>query len=422
VADYEGTPAATKDIHNLIDRHVITPGCMLLLFASADVKLDPGTVLTRLRDRGCSVHCHVANDWHARMEREGAKVGDVTVTLAWDTEDDLDLHVICPNKAHISYSTKCAAGGYLDVDMNASPPYHKEPVENVFFGDAEKGIEAEKGDYRVFVQNFAYHGPNRQLQSPPVPWKVRLVMNGETQEFTGTCTGERDASDVTACEFTYNGRTIAAPEKSESALGVSDLVRVTASEGETLDALSQLMAVSDQHKQIELVRDLTHEEEEEKGGDLGPLPPPIPEVEGGAAHDAALAAAAAGGDGGNEKDDEDSAIVAAAAAAAAAAPEEKEEAGEGATGGGSQGNTTTNRAALEITSRDRLYLSLSKLPVRFHQEVALVFGGPTLLEITAATLAKRLVSEGMHIQKLREAGYPGVIVEKVKHELTTFGV
>ena len=55
----------------------------------------------------------------ARLEREGARVGDVTVSLAWDDFNDLDLHVICPDGSEVSYQNSSTGGGTLDVDMNA---------------------------------------------------------------------------------------------------------------------------------------------------------------------------------------------------------------------------------------------------------------------------------------------------------------
>ena len=45
-----------------------------------------------------------------------ARVGDVTVSLAWSTTDDLDLHVFTPSGAEISYSNREAGGGVLDVE------------------------------------------------------------------------------------------------------------------------------------------------------------------------------------------------------------------------------------------------------------------------------------------------------------------
>ena len=61
--------------------------------------------------------------------------------------------------------------------MNASKPFSKEPVENVYSGDAEKGIEAPKGMYRVVVENYGYHGEGTEPRE--VDFKVQVRMNGD---------------------------------------------------------------------------------------------------------------------------------------------------------------------------------------------------------------------------------------------------
>ena len=42
----------------------------------------------------------------------------------------------------------------VDVDMNVSGE-SVEPVENVFFGDEERGVEAMRGKYKVYVVNYS---------------------------------------------------------------------------------------------------------------------------------------------------------------------------------------------------------------------------------------------------------------------------
>ena len=50
-----------------------------------------------------------------------------------------------PSGAHIHFANRNADGGLLDIDMNGGGGRSKEPVENVFFGDSDKGIEAPRG-------------------------------------------------------------------------------------------------------------------------------------------------------------------------------------------------------------------------------------------------------------------------------------
>jgi len=128
----------------------------------------------------------------------------VTISLVWNDECDLDLHVFVPSGEEISYNhKKSACGGELDVDMNASAPFSKEPVENVYSGDAEKGLEAPKGKYRVIVENYGYHGEGAEPRD--VDFKVQVRMNGdEVTNYTGTA--KRAKEKIEVVEFTYNGR------------------------------------------------------------------------------------------------------------------------------------------------------------------------------------------------------------------------
>ena len=82
---------------------------------------------------------------------------------------------------------------------------------------------------------------------------------------------------------------------------------------------------------------------------------------------------------------------------------------------------TASRGRFEVTSRDRLLLQLAKLPSRFHEEVAAAFGGPSLLEITAAQLGLRLLESGTPAAALRAQGYPDHIVNLVKRAMATRG-
>ena len=72
-----------------------------------------------------------------RLAREGAQRGDVQVSLAWNTLDDLDIRVVTPSGETISYQNKQSrCGGHLDVDMNANGRCSIAPVENVYWSRA----------------------------------------------------------------------------------------------------------------------------------------------------------------------------------------------------------------------------------------------------------------------------------------------
>lgn len=117
------------------------------------------------------------NEYVQRQEREGAKSGDVQITLIWDNLNDLDLHCVNPAQDHIYFrNKKSAAGGELDVDMNARFPYTDKPVENVFF--PTNG--APLGTYKVMVHHYAVHGA-----PDPTPYRVAIKANGKIAEHRG---------------------------------------------------------------------------------------------------------------------------------------------------------------------------------------------------------------------------------------------
>jgi len=118
------------------------------------------------------------NEFVQRQTREGAKSGDVQLTLMWDNHNDLDLHCIDPSAEHIYFNHKKAdSGGELDVDMNVHPPYSSKPVENIYF--PTNG--APQGHYQVLVHHYARHDA-----TDPTAYTVGVKANGTVREFKGT--------------------------------------------------------------------------------------------------------------------------------------------------------------------------------------------------------------------------------------------
>jgi len=150
-----------------------------------------------------------------RLQREGARIGDVTISLIWNDESDLDLHVHVPTPdgtktEEIDYQhKKSACGGVeLDVDMNASiASLSKEPVENVYAGDVARGMEAPHGTYKVQVENFAYHGEGATgaIEPREIEYCVQVRKNGEVTNYVGSVNHSKQRNDV--CEFVYEGNT-----------------------------------------------------------------------------------------------------------------------------------------------------------------------------------------------------------------------
>ena len=130
-----------------------------------------------------------------KIQGVDVKVGDPQFTLLWDTQADLDLHVIEPGGAEYSWINptgwdddrgKGGLGGELDVD-------NKEGFgpENVYWVE-ERGDDGKvqtrgrgpAGEYRWFVHY--YGGRNVIGQDAPTRWKVRVKQGGKVTLFEGT--------------------------------------------------------------------------------------------------------------------------------------------------------------------------------------------------------------------------------------------
>ncbi|MBL8974933.1 MAG: hypothetical protein JNK56_30325 [Myxococcales bacterium] len=145
-------------------------------------------------------HAGIDAEMKRRVEGAGGQYEgvDIRASLLWNNRNDLDLHVITPQREHIYFGNKrsnCA--GWLDVDMNVRGET-TTPVENIRWA---RGA-ARRGRYRVYVQNYRFHEPS-QL---PTPFKVEVEISGEIYHFADVVSPGRQtgsASDVTVLEFDY---------------------------------------------------------------------------------------------------------------------------------------------------------------------------------------------------------------------------
>ena len=105
-----------------------------------------------------------------------AQSGLITVSLGWQTSDDVDLHVITPTGSEIYYSSRSHDSGTLDVDANASSDnIVSNPVENIFFTDPPSGT------YKVSVVMYS----NRN-EGAAAAFIVRVKVGEDTKVFRGT--------------------------------------------------------------------------------------------------------------------------------------------------------------------------------------------------------------------------------------------
>jgi hypothetical protein len=129
-----------------------------------------------------------------RLAGAGAQTGQIQISLAWDSSDDLDLHVLDPNNEKIWYSHKRSrSGGVLDVDMNARA-ITLRPVENVFWANGR----APRGKFRVKVVCYKYRGRN----GTKVPFRVRMKIDGRVLPIWSGFVNARNGSTVYVHDFT----------------------------------------------------------------------------------------------------------------------------------------------------------------------------------------------------------------------------
>ncbi|TWT58190.1 hypothetical protein KOR42_15610 [Thalassoglobus neptunius] len=107
-----------------------------------------------------------------RRTLAGGKSGEVTVSLIWNTFDDLDLHVWNANGHHVWFGHRESPDGMLDVDANIIPTTD-EPIENYF---EEK---ARPGYYRFSVDLY------RWRSNKPVEFTLGVWVRGREKLYRG---------------------------------------------------------------------------------------------------------------------------------------------------------------------------------------------------------------------------------------------
>lgn len=131
-----------------------------------------------------------------RVKQAGGNVtGDLCCRLAWYNFDDLDLHMVEPDKCHIYFGNKRPAyphsHGQLDVDMNAGIRQTREPVENIFYGDRSR---MKEGLYHLHVNQY-----NRR-ETTNVGFECEIDYLGQVHRFTYD---KPVTGNVTVAKFRY---------------------------------------------------------------------------------------------------------------------------------------------------------------------------------------------------------------------------
>jgi hypothetical protein len=108
--------------------------------------------------------------------------GEVQVSVSWNAESDVDLHVVEPGNEEIYYANPTsAAGGSLDLDSNAGCAIDHVKNENITWAHAPSGTYTVRVDYWD------------SCSVPQTDYVVTVQRKGHAPEtFTGSFTGTGD--------------------------------------------------------------------------------------------------------------------------------------------------------------------------------------------------------------------------------------
>ncbi|HEV3386555.1 MAG TPA: hypothetical protein VG097_17190, partial [Gemmata sp.] len=124
-------------------------------------------------------------DFQERLDKAGAKTGDVQISLIWFNTNDLDLHCVDPSGFEISWiNPRSPSKGELDVDRNRGcRNLTAEPVENIYWAPGT----APMGHYQVYVDYYQQCG----LGPDESRYQVNVLHGSDRTEFSGTITKDQ---------------------------------------------------------------------------------------------------------------------------------------------------------------------------------------------------------------------------------------
>jgi hypothetical protein len=93
------------------------------------------------------------------------------LTLAWEGPADLDLHVSCPDRNQISFSSRVACGGRLVADLNSSfGTSSPRPIEHIIWNEEP----VPRGEYSIQTKLYDRKGDSRTA----IPYRLVISRHG----------------------------------------------------------------------------------------------------------------------------------------------------------------------------------------------------------------------------------------------------
>ncbi|MHA1302119.1 MAG: hypothetical protein ACTSPI_00255 [Candidatus Heimdallarchaeaceae archaeon] len=134
-----------------------------------------------------------------RVKRAGGNVNAfLRLSLSWFNIDDLDIHVVEPNRNHIYYGNKHSlTSGHLDVDMNVTN-FVKDAVENIVWTRKDK---MKKGTYGVKINNFS------KRETSDVGFAVEMEIGGQVNTYSYN-KAVRSSGYVDVIDFKFDGEKV----------------------------------------------------------------------------------------------------------------------------------------------------------------------------------------------------------------------
>ena len=187
--------------------------------------------------------CHQVFVW-------GVPGGDLQVTVSWDTDADLDLHMVDPNGDEIYYGRPAvASGGVLDLDSFCGP---ERFIRNEHIawsqGTPPRGIYEVRLDYW------------ENCDAAETNYIVSVYNHGHVSTFSGTFTGPGDeggrGSGELITQFEVPGgkpRPPVVPNITSTYRGSGDQVFVLNPDGEVLDDTLYTLHLGDASAEVYLI-------------------------------------------------------------------------------------------------------------------------------------------------------------------------